>query len=399
MLDLLLLVHRIPYPPDKGDKIRSYHLLKHLASQYRVHLGTFIDDVDDWRHVDTVKALCAETCFVKLQPTRARILSMRGFLSGKPLTLTYYRSAELQRWVRKTMAAHSIQRVVAFSSAMAQFADEFTGVRRVMDFVDVDSDKWAQYAKSKPWPLSWVYRRESETLLSYERSVAARWDASVLVSNDEAELFQRLAPQSAARVCGISNGVDSDYFSPELRYENPYPAGGPVLVFTGAMDYWANVDAVVWFAHEVLPRIQSQIKDARFYIVGSRPSADVLALRQCAGVSVTGTVPDVRPYVHYAVAAVAPLRIARGIQNKVLEALSMARPVIATSAAAEGLKSRPEDALWVADAAQDYAQRCVAMLRGEIAPQAGASGRRCVVEHYSWAGNLTRFLELLEPAR
>lgn len=399
MLDLLLLVHRIPYPPNKGDKIRSYHLLKHLAAQYRVHLGTFIDDVDDWRHVDTVKALCADTCFVKLQPTRARILSMRGLLNGKPLTLTYYRSAELQRWVHKTMAAHSIQRVVAFSSAMAQFADEYTGVRRVMDFVDVDSDKWAQYAKSKPWPLSWVYRRESETLLSYERSVAERWDASVLVSNDEAELFRRLAPHSAVRVNGISNGVDSDYFSPEHHYENPYPAGGPVLVFTGAMDYWANVDAVVWFAHEVFPLVRAQIHDARFYIVGSRPSAEVQALGQRDAITVTGAVPDVRPYVHYAAAAVAPLRIARGIQNKVLEALSMARPVIATSAAAEGLKSRPDDALWVADTAQEYAQRCVALLRGEIAPQAGASGRRCVVEHYSWAGNLARFSELLETAR
>ena len=150
MQDLLLLVHRIPYPPNKGDKIRSYHLLKHLAAQYRVHLGTFIDDVDDWRYVDDVKAFCADTCFVKLHPVSARILSLRGFLTGKPLTLTYYRSNELRRWVRETMAAHSIQRVVAFSSAMAQFADEFTHARRVMDFVDVDSDKWAQYAKSKP---------------------------------------------------------------------------------------------------------------------------------------------------------------------------------------------------------------------------------------------------------
>ena len=399
MHDLLLLVHRIPYPPNKGDKIRSYHLLKHLASQYRVHLGTFIDDVDDWRFVDDVKALCVDTCFVKLQPTRARIFSMRGLLSGKPLTLTYYHSDELQRWVRKTMAAHSIRRVVAFSSAMAQFADEFTNVRRVMDFVDVDSDKWAQYAMSKPWPLSWVYRRESETLLSYERSVAQRWDASVLVSNDEAELFRRLAPHSATRVSGISNGVDSEYFSPQHAYAAPYPAGGPVLVFTGAMDYWANVDAVVWFVQEVFSQVRAQIKDARFYIIGSRPSAAVQALGRHAGVSVVGAVADVRPYVHYAAAAVAPLRIARGIQNKVLEALSMARPVIATSAAAEGLKSRPEGALWVADAAQDFAQRCVAVLRGEIASQAGASGRRCVVEHYSWAGNLARFSELLEPSR
>ena len=398
MHDLLLLVHRIPYPPNKGDKIRSYHLLKYLARQYRVHLGTFIDDVDDWHHVDTVKALCADTFFVKLHPTRARLLSLRGLLTGQPLTLAYYHNRELQRWVHKTMAAHSIQRVVAFSSAMAQFADEFTKARRVMDFVDVDSDKWAQYAASKPWPLSAVYRRESATLLKYERSVAQRWDASVLVSNDEAELFRRLAPHAAARVSGISNGVDSEYFSPEHSYTNPYPAGGPVLVFTGAMDYWANVDAVVWFVREVFPQVRAQMKDARFYIVGSRPSAEVQALSQCGGVTVTGSVPDVRPYLHYAAAAVAPLRIARGIQNKILEALSMARPVLATTAAAEGLKSRPEDALWVADEAQDYAQRCIAMLRGEIAPRAGASGRRCVLEHYSWAGNLARFSELLEPS-
>ena len=399
MEDLLFLAHRIPYPPNKGDKIRSYHLLKYLASHYRVHLGTFIDDVDDWRYVDAVKALCADTCFVKLNPLRARALSLLGLFSGKPLTLTYYRSRDLQRWVRKTVAAHSIQRVVAFSSAMAQFADEYTQVRRVMDFVDVDSDKWAQYAASKPWPMNWVYRRESEALLRYERSVAERWDASVLVSNDEADLFRRLVPHTAARVSGISNGVDSEYFSPQHDYANPYPAGGAVLVFTGAMDYWANIDAVVWFACEVFPQVRTQIKDARFYIVGSRPSVEVQALGRRDGVSVTGAVPDVRPYIHYAAAAVAPLRIARGIQNKVLEALSMARPVIATPAAAEGLISRPEQALWVADAAQDYAQRCIALLRGEIAPQVGAAGRRCVIEHYSWTGNLARFSELLEPTR
>lgn len=399
MRDLLLLVHRIPYPPNKGDKIRSYHLLKHLASQYRVHLGAFIDDVDDWRHVDTVKALCADTCFVKLNPMHARMLSLRGLLLGKPLTLTYYRSTELQRWVNKIMTAHSIQRIVAFSSAMAQFADDFTGARRVMDFVDVDSDKWAQYAASKRWPLSWVYRRESKTLLNYERSVAQRWDASVLVSNDEADLFRRLAPDSAARMAGISNGVDSDYFSPQHNYADPYPAGGPVLVFTGAMDYWANIDAAAWFAREVFPQVRAQIKEARFYIVGSRPSAEVQALGRLDGITVTGAVPDVRPYLHYAAAAVAPLRIARGIQNKVLEALSMARPVIATPAAAEGLQARPEEAMWVADTAQDYARHCVALLRGEISSHAGLSGRRCVVEHYSWAGNLARFSELLEPSR
>ncbi len=282
---------------------------------------------------------------------------------------------------------------------MAQFADEFTGARRVMDFVDVDSDKWAQYAASKAWPMNWVYRRESATLLSYERRVAETWDASVLVSNDEADLFRRLVPRAAARVSGISNGVDSDYFSPAHAYENPYPVGAPVLVFTGAMDYWANIDAVVWFAQEVFPRVRAHIKEARFYVVGSRPAVEVQALAQHEGITVTGTVPDVRPYLHYAAAAVAPLRIARGIQNKVLEALSMARPVIATRAAAEGLHARPQEAMRVADAVEDYARHCVALLRGEVTSRAALSGRDCVIEHYSWSGNLARFSELLEPSR
>jgi sugar transferase (PEP-CTERM/EpsH1 system associated) len=276
---------------------------------------------------------------------------------------------------------------------MGQYADDLSDARRVMDFVDVDSDKWAQYARSKRWPLSWLYRRESRCLLRYERAVAARWDAGIFVSRDEADLFARLAPESGARVHGVYNGVDSVYFSPERNYENPYAPGGPVLVFTGAMDYWANVDAVTWFASEVFPRIRTAHPDARFYIVGARPSAAVQMLSSRPGVSVTGSVPDVRPFLAHAHAAVATLRIARGIQNKVLEALSMGRPVVATSAAAEGLLPCPNDALVIADDPAILAQQCLALLKQAYT---GDQGRACVLKHYAWDRNLAHVIDLLE---
>lgn len=397
MRDLLYLVHRIPFPPNKGDKIRSFHILKHLARDYRVHLATFIDDPQDEKYIDDVRALCGETYFARMNPRAARVRSVRGLLTGEALSLPYYYDTGMQQWVSALLARKNIKHVVAFSSPMAQYARHVdSDVCRVMDFVDVDSDKWEQYARSKTWPLSWVYRRESQALLRYERAIAAQWDASILVSEDEAALLRRLAPESAARIHYAYNGVDADYFSPDRDYVDPYHGAGPALVFTGAMDYWANVDAVVWFANEVFPRVRAALSSARFFIVGSRPHAAVQALAQQPGVTVTGAVPDVRPYLHYAHAAVAPLRIARGIQNKVLEAMAMARPVLVTSAAAEGLLPCPNQALHVADDSEVFAQYALRALRGELPADAGRSGRACVLEHYGWESNLERLTALLE---
>jgi len=251
--DLLLLIHRIPYPPNKGDKIRSWHLLKHLAGQYRVHLATFVDDPDDWQHVPHVEAQCASSHFAALHPLRARVRSLGALAANRSLSLDYYRNAGLQRWVDDTMAAHKIERVLVFSSAMAQYAEKFPQARRVVDFCDVDSDKWRQYADQKSWPMSWLYRHEARQLLAYERQVARDCDASLFVSQPEADLFRKLAPESDAKIGFFNNGVDTDYFSPEPAHANPYQPGERALVFTGAMDYWPNVDAVQWFATDVFP--------------------------------------------------------------------------------------------------------------------------------------------------
>ncbi|MFB9243760.1 TIGR03087 family PEP-CTERM/XrtA system glycosyltransferase [Massilia antarctica] len=395
MDDLLLLIHRIPYPPNKGDKIRSYHLLKHLARYYRVHLGTFVDDPDDWQHLPRVQALCASSHFARLDPTRARVRSLGALLANRSLSLDYYRDKGLREWVGATMAANKIERILVFSSPMAQYAEAYRQARRVVDFCDVDSDKWRQYAAQKSWPMSMLYAHEARQLLRYERKVALDSAASLFVSAPEAALFRQLAPESAERTGFFNNGVDTDYFTPHADYPNPFIAGQQALVFCGAMDYWPNVDAVTWFAREIFPAVLARHPAAQFVVVGARPAPEVLQLAALPGVSVTGTVPDVRPYVAHAALCVAPLRIARGIQNKVLEAMSMAKTVVVSPQALEGIAAEPgRDLLLAADAPQFGA--AIGQALDAPRPDMGRAARHAVETQYGWSSNLAPVVSLLE---
>lgn len=388
--DLLFLAHRIPYPPDKGDKIRSWHLLRHLSRDWRIHLGAFVDDPEDWRHADTLREICADVILLPLHPGTRKWRSLVGLLTGDALTLPYYGNTDLDRWVQAKLLS-GVDTVVVFSSAMAQYVMAAKPRRRVMDFVDIDSDKWLQYAPTKPWPLSWLYRREGLRLLDWERQVAAEFDASVFVSEVEASDFRKLAPESAGRIGYYNNGVDAEYFSPAAGYPDPYPASTKALVFTGAMDYWPNVDAVVWFAKEVLPRVMEEHSGAVFYVVGSRPVPEVKALAG-PGVVVTGRVEDVRPYLAHAAAAVTPLRIARGIQNKVLEAMAMAKTVISSRQAMEGIAARVGEEILCADDAITFAAATNKALSGF---DCGKAARARVIADYSWDANLSKVDVLL----
>ena len=395
MEDLLLLIHRIPFPPNKGDKIRSYNLLKHLARHYRVHLATFVDDADDWQYVPKVEAMCASSHFAPLKPLIARVRSLGALARNRSLSLDYYQDAGLQRWVDQTVAAHGIQRVMVFSSPMAQYADKMDGARRVIDFCDVDSDKWRQYADKKSWPMSWLYRHEARQLLRYERQVASEYDSSLFVSAPEADLFRQLAPESVARIGHFSNGVDTEYFSPEHALASPFAHGERALVFTGAMDYWPNVDAVQWFCDEVFPALRERDPALAFYIVGSRPNLQVQALAGRPGVSVTGTVPDVRPYIRHATAAVAPQRSARGIQTMVLSPMAMAAPTVVSPQALEGIDAVPGAELALADGAAAWIETLSALL-ARSNQDMGSAARARVEHHYSWPSNLACIEEQLE---
>jgi sugar transferase (PEP-CTERM/EpsH1 system associated) len=398
MANLLYLVHRMPYPPNKGDKVRSYHLLKHLVARHRVFVGTFIDDAEDEGHVDTLRALCAGLHVSRLHPARARIGSLAGLWEGQALTLRYYRDAALQRWVHDTVRRERIDAVVVFSSSMAQYAQGLS-LPILVDFVDLDSAKWTAYAAHHRWPMSWLYRREGEQLLAYERAVAARSARSFFVTEKEAALFRSLAPESVRTCEAMSNGVDADYFAPDPARVSPFAGDEVPVVFTGAMDYLPNVDAATWFAAEVLPRLRRDWPALRFHIVGRNPSSAVSALASEA-VNVTGTVPDVRPYLQHAAVVVAPLRLARGIQNKILEAMAMGRPVVASRNCAEPIAARRGIELRDAVDADGFVREIDALLRSPARAAAlGMAGRARVQQDYSWDAHLSAFDRHLAPLR
>jgi sugar transferase (PEP-CTERM/EpsH1 system associated) len=269
----------------------------------------------------------------------------------------------------------------------------------LVDFVDVDSAKWSEYAASRRWPWSWIYTREGERLLAAERAIAAGAQRSFFVTSAEAALFRRLAPESADKVEAISNGVDADYFSHDPQRPTPYRDDEIPIVFTGAMDYWPNVDAVTWFAAEVLPALRARRPNVRFYIVGMRPAPAVQALAGDA-VVVTGAVPDVRPYVQHAAVAVAPLRVARGIQNKVLEAMAMSAAVVTSKACARAIEGVTPGEVVGAQGAAAFVSSVEALLADRPrARSLGESARRFVLEHYSWQRRLDRMRPYLEGGR
>ncbi len=389
MRTLLFISHRIPYPLNKGEKIRAHNLLHHLAKSYRVHLGCLIDDPADAAHVAHLREICAEVEGFAIDKRRQKLTALARMRPGRPLMLDYYRHPGLHRWVAATLAREQVDIVYIYSAAMAPYALALDRPGKVLDMQDIDSEKWALYAEDAAWPMRAVWAREARTLLAYERRAAMGCDVTFLVSEPEARRFVALAPETAGRVTFVENGVDLEGFSPRHAFASPFAGPGPHLVFTGNMDYWPNADAVAWFAAEVLPLLRARAAPPEFHIVGANPGPEVRRLADLPGVHVTGRVPDVRPYVAHADVSVSPLRLARGIQNKVLEAMAMGRPVVASAAAFEGVRAEAGRDLLVADGAGPMAAAIGAVLDGAH-PGLGAAGRAAMERGYAWSATLAR---------
>jgi sugar transferase (PEP-CTERM/EpsH1 system associated) len=400
MPDLLFLTQRIPYPPIKGEKIRPLQILKYLAQSYDVHLGCLIDDPSDFEHIPTVRAFCKDAYFAPLNRKRAKIACLRGLLTGEALSVTFFQDRGLARWITGVLDRVRPEAIFVCSSNMAPYVLDHPhrGRARVVDLADVDSEKWRSYAEAGGLPMRWVHQREWRKTAELERRIAHECDWSTFVSREEAALFTRLLPDCAAKIRAVPSGCDHAYFDPDQPFAAPYDATKPNFVFTGTMDYPPNVGAVVWFAEAILPIIRRTLPDAQFHIVGTNPAPEVRRLTETPGVFVTGRVPDVRPYVAHATAGVAPMRIARGIQNKVLEAMAMARPVIVTPEALEGIDAEPGKEVILARDAESFAAAACRIATGtEEAAAIGAAARRRVVSEYIWSERLHGFDPLLRP--
>jgi sugar transferase (PEP-CTERM/EpsH1 system associated) len=388
----------MPWPPSKGDKIRSYHVLQRLARHYRVYLGTFVDDPADWQYRASVEALCAEVCIRPLTPWRTRRRALVSLARGEALTVGVYRDRVMGRWIEGLLAEHKIDLVLCYSSGVAPYVVRHPELPRIMDFVDVDSDKWRQYAQTHRGPARMIYRREARLLAKFECAVATQFDASMLVSEAEAAFLRQQVPSAADRVHGIHNGVDAEYWDPQRTCPDPYQPAERAVVFVGAMDYRANVHAAQWFAREVWPRIFARCPEARLYLVGSKPTAAVRALGQLAGIVVTGRVEDVRPWLAHAHAVAAPLRIARGIQNKVLEALAMEKVVLATPEAWEGIDDFAGRQGCISDSPEAMASEALRWL-GESRVARVPAARAMVLSRFDWACNLDTYESVMRDTQ
>jgi len=401
MRESLFLCHRLPFPPNKGDKIRSHALLCHLAGRGPVHLACFVDEEADLRHLDEVRRLAGGTCYFEPLGGSAKAWrSLVGLASGKPLTTACFGSGRLQAWVNRVLREKPIRDVVVFSSAMAPYLLNAAPSRVLFDMVDIDSDKWRQYAAGSQGVLKWLYGREAEKLQALECEAAKAFGITLLASEFEAETFRQIAPASAFKTLGWTNGVDLEKFSP-AAFDNPFSPGEQAIVMTGRMDYRPNHEGAAWFATQVFPRVAEAVPSARVYFVGGGPPA---ALKALAGprISVTGEVPDIRPYLQFARAVIAPLHIARGVQNKVLEAMAMTKPLVATRDATRALAVEAGTHLWVENDPAGFARAVIVALQGPDRDKVARNARRYVEEHHGWPAllqQIDRHLDVLDPAQ
>ncbi len=397
---LLYLCHRIPFPANKGDKITTCNILKFLNQHYDVYLGCFIDDPYDHQYKKDVQALCKEAFFVDLNPKLAKLKGLQAFISGDPITLPHYFSTSMQRWVSKTVAENKIPKALIYSGCMAQYVlnPSVPEMHKVMHFADIDSDKWKQYAGKTEGIMRWIYNREHKTLEKYEKHVAQSCEISCFISDTETELFRSLVSQDEkSKIQTLGNGLDSEFFSPLAQHKlaEGYPLSEQnYVVFTGAMDYWANADAVTWFVDNVWQEVKRTQPDSLFYIVGSSPTKEVIELQKIPGVIVTGRVEDVRPYMYYAKASVAPMQIARGIQNKILEAMAMELPVITTQLGIEGIDDYPTEGVFVSNSPEMHVKWASDLLTK--APVKASLSRSWLENHYSWEAKLRPLINYLE---
>ena len=347
---------------------------------------------EDLRHPSELVRHCHTLTVARLRPSLARLRAISTLFSRKPLTVPYFFSAELAAQIRDTLTRRSYDRIFVYCSAMAQYVEFVQGIPLLLDLVDVDSDKWRQYAGFARFPYSSIYRRECRCLREYERRACERASSVLVSTRREAQLVREIS--DVANIHVVPNGVDTEYFKPAA--DSPDPAE-PAIIFTGDMSYFPNQEAVVYFARCVLPLVRQSVPEARFRIVGRNPTRKVQRLQQIRGVEVTGFVPDVRIYLTKSNLAVAPFAIAAGIQNKILEAMASGLPVVATSRAVQGLVKEVAGVVETADGAQELAARVVRLLRDpDFAHGVGMEGRQRVAAHYNWERTLNQLLQLLE---
>lgn len=384
-MNILFITHKVPYPPNKGEKIRAFNIIKYLSRHHRIFLYSLCDNKDDLKYKKQLKNYCHSVNLYRPNPFLSSLRAFIYLFTRYPLTLGYFFSYWMKKDIKEILKKEPIDAIFAFCSSSAQYAlDAKTRAKKLIDFVDVDSDKWSNFSKASKFPLSLIYALESKRLKEWERKINKIYAASIVTTEKERGKLQIIDPSGKDKVNVVTNGIDFEYFKPQEKKSNLHS-----LIFTGQMDYLPNVDAVIYFYKEILPLIKKQIPDVVFYIVGRNP---LIAIKKiCKEAIITGFVEDIRDYLNKASVYVAPLRVCQGIQNKVLEAMAFGLPVVATTGVLEGIKALPEKEVLIGDTPEEFAQRVIELLLDEKRREAlSKNAQEFVQKNHDWNKNLSQ---------
>lgn len=401
-MHILILAQRVPFPPNKGEKLRTFHQLEYLKRNgFKVSvIAPYEEEPELAYFAELREKYCEQVITHKLQP---KYISLPlGLLTNKPLSVANFYNKSLQVKLDELLEQQSFHGIICSASSLAEYifrSSSFNKLtvkpRLIMDFMDLDSDKWRQYSEQHGFPMSYVYSREQKLLSQYEKKIVEKFDSCLFITQAEIDLFAKTHP-GFTNIYAIENGLDRTlFFPPEVKRD----VTQPIFLFAGVMDYPPNIDAVMWFVNNAWQNILKQWPDAKFYIAGMNPTDKVQQLANISGIEVTGFVEDIKPYFDQANIFVAPFRIARGVQNKILQAFACGLPVIATSMGAEGIRCNANQDILIADTPDAYLTQIATLMDNRLLyDQLSNNALNTIKNHYSWDSILAPFKKLIAPS-
>ena len=394
-MKLLFITHNVPFPPNKGEKIRSYHIIHELSKKHSIHLISLVRDNEDLQYQADLEKFCDSVTLIPLNPLLSKIFALLALVGGYPITFGYFFSRKAKKLINEAIAKENYDATFAICSSVAQYLYPHKKQFTLIDYVDIDSAKWKQYAEISSFPMSWVYAIEHKRLGDWERKICSRFNISLLTTEKEKERLAKLASGQEDKIIVCPNGIDTEYFFPLKQVKEEQKDQGKSIVFTGQMDYLPNIDAVIYFYRHVLPKIIETNKDVKFIIVGRNPDPKLEEV--CTEAQITGEVEDIRPFLHSASVFVAPLRLAFGVQNKVLEAMACKIPVVSTSRILPGMTAKIGSDLLVADSPSDFAKAVSELLDDDsLRVKVASSGYSYVIANHDWQA-VTEIIESRLP--
>jgi sugar transferase (PEP-CTERM/EpsH1 system associated) len=391
-MKILFVCHRLPYPPNRGGKIRPFNMIRHLSKKHQVVVASLAHTEEELKAGSALKEHC-DKVLAEVVPNSIRwARAGQALVTNCPSSVAYFWSPELRRRIEGAALRFHFDAVMVHCAFAAQYALDIPAKFRLLDFGDLDSGKWFDYRQFRSFPIRYGYGLEARKLRRYEKQLTENFDYCTLTTQGELEEFKQLNVDKPSTV--IPNGVDATYFQPHSKPKNSH-----IIAFVGRMDYFPNIDGATHFARGIFPIIRQRVPKAELWLVGSNPRRAVRDLGVIPGVKVTGHVADIRPYLLAASVTVAPLRLARGTQNKILESMAMGIPVVATAVAAKGVAAVPGKHLFVADDPAQFAGEVSRVLENEtVAKSLADSARKQVQEAHSWPRSMQVLDSILDNA-